>query len=487
MRVRFSVVFSLTVAVAAYSERSFAQETNIDTERFKPAVTPDGWVTAEGSGIRPTADPWEFGLFANYSLNSLVIVDQDGELINQFVAGRLGFDALASVTLFEPLSLGLGLPLYVLQTGDGDPSSAGLGNLRIVPKLRILDDRESVGLALALELRAPTHTGDFSGNDGITVFPRAIFDHRFASGIRIGINAGVLFRESVSFFNVDAGNELAYSAALGYRIGGLSGKTELGVEATGGVGLEASDEEELPLEALPFVRHNFTPEWQLMGGAGVGVIAGYGVPTFRAFAGVRFAPTAHDADWDGISDDEDQCPQIAEDLDRQEDGDGCPEEDPDTDQDGVPDGQDNCPEVKETINGVEDDDGCPDSGDPRVIYEDGEFKILDTVQFEHGSAALKPESHDLLNQVALTIKANPQIKRIRIEGHTDDTGPRDVNVRLSKQRAQSVRRYLINRGVSPKRLKAEGFGPDRPLVDETTEEARAKNRRVEFVVESDSD
>jgi outer membrane protein OmpA-like peptidoglycan-associated protein len=301
--------------------------------------------------------------------------------------------------------------------------------------------------------------------------------------VHIGFNLGVLVRETTQLANVSAGSELAYAAALGYRFGGFEGKTELGVELNGGLGLGQTDAEEFPLEAFLFVRHQPSEEWEFIGGPGIGMIAGYGVPTFRLFAGVRFTPTAHDADHDGIADDEDQCPAVPEDRDGDADGDGCPEEDPDDDHDGVPNKDDQCPSAKETINGVDDDDGCPDTGDPRVIYEDGQIQVLDTVKFEHGSAGIKPESDTLLDQVALHLKANPELKRVRIEGHTDDTGPRDINVRLSKRRADAVREHLVRKGVNPQRLSAEGHGPDKPLVSGTTEEARTKNRRVEFVVE----
>lgn len=480
MRITYSALATLAVTVVA--QLAHAQ---IDVERFKPAVTPDGWVTAEGSGVRPTDDPLELGLFLNYALNPLVTADEDGELRDQIVGGRLGVDVLGSLTLAKPFSIGLGVPLYVLQRGDADPSFAGLGDLRLVPKLRLLKDRDDAfGLALAAELRAPTHTGDFSGGErSVSAVPKLIADHRFLSGIRIGANAGVAIRESSSFANVTAGNELVYAAALGYRLGGIEGRTELGIELAGAFGLEETDEEESPLEALPFIRHQPSQEWEIQGGFGVGVIAGYGVPTARAFIGVRYRPTSHDADGDGIPDSEDECPNDREDIDGYQDQDGCPEEDPDGDQDGIPDHQDECPDAKETINGVDDDDGCPDSGDPRVVYEDGRFKVLETVQFEHGSATIKPESRSLLNQVALTIKANPQVKRVRVEGHTDDTGPRDLNLRLSRQRAHAVRDYLIRRGVSAKRLSAHGYGPDRPIAEGTSDEARAQNRRVEFVVE----
>jgi outer membrane protein OmpA-like peptidoglycan-associated protein len=472
------------VAACLFAPRVFAQPTTeIDAERFKPHVTFDGWVTAEGSGVRSTSDPLELGAYLNYGYRPLVLVDGDGDIVAKLVGGHMGLDLLGSLTLAKPFSIGIGLPVYAIQTGDGDPSFAGLGDVRLVPKLRLLDDRESVGLALAVELRAPTHTGDYNGGArNVQAIPKAIFDHRFLSGVRIGFNAGVAIRERTDLLNVAAGSEFVYAAALGYRFGGWqTGNTELGVELNGGVGLAEQDNEELPLEAFLYLRHDPDPDWQLIGGPGVGVIAGYGVPTVRVFFGVRYHPTSHDRDHDGVPDDEDKCPDLAEDIDHDRDTDGCPEEDLDSDRDGVPDKDDDCPEAKETINGHEDDDGCPDSGDPRVIYEDGKFKILDAVHFEHGKAEIKPESHSLLDQVALTIKANPGTN-VRVEGHTDDTGPRDVNMRLSKARAQAVRKYLVNKGVNPARLSAEGYGPDKPLEKGTSDADRTKNRRVEFVV-----
>jgi OOP family OmpA-OmpF porin len=482
MRVRL-----LACSLAALAlPRLAAAQTNVDAERFKPAVTHDGWVDAEGSAVRPRADPWELGAFLNYARTPLVVVNGNGDVTQKLVSGRAGLDLFASVTLAKPFAIGLDLPVFLLQTGDRNPSFGGLGDLRLVPKLRLLDDRDSVGLAIAAEIRAPTHTGDYSGGArNITFIPKAILDHRFPTGVHLGFNLGAVVREKTQLANVSAGSELAYAAALGYRFGGFEGKTELGAEIDGALGFTEIDAEELPLEGFLFVRHNPSEEWEIMGGPGIGLIAGYGVPTFRLFVGVRFTPTAHDADGDGIADDEDQCPEVAEDRDGDTDGDGCPEEDRDDDHDGVPNKDDQCPAAKETINGVQDDDGCPDTGDPRVIYENGKIQVLDNVQFEHGSAEIKPESDSLLDQIALHLKANPELKRVRVEGHTDDTGPRDVNVRLSKQRAEAVRQHLVKRGVNPQRLSAEGYGPDKPLVTDTTEAARAKNRRVEFVVEQE--
>jgi OmpA-OmpF porin, OOP family len=262
-------------------------------------------------------------------------------------------------------------------------------------------------------------------------------------------------REGTDYLNIVAASEFAYTGGLEYRFGGMAGKTALGAELLGGVGLVKQAREELPLEAFLYVKHDVSDEVGLVGGVGAGLIAGYGVPVARGFVGLFYRPTSHDGDHDGVPDEEDRCPNEAEDHDRVQDRDGCPEEDGDSD--GIPDEEDRCPSQKETINGFEDEDGCPDEGPAKVIVEKGRIQILETVKFKTGSAELEPESYSILNQVALTMKANRQIKR--------------------------VRDYLVKRGVKSDRLTAQGFGPDRPLAKGTSADSLAKNRRVEFLVE----
>ncbi len=486
-RARIVAAAAVSTTLLAAPGVARAQEANLDAERFKPAVTSDGWVTAEGSGVRSPADRFELGFLLNYSFNPLVTVTEAGDVSRRHISGRLGMDLVASMTVFGPFAVGLGVPFFIAQTGDGSPSFAGLGDLRIVPKIRILDDNDIVGLAIAAELRAPTHVGDFAGGARNVVFaPRLIADHRFSGGLRIGANIGAMIREKTTFFNVDAASELIYAAGLGYRFGGDLGKVELGAEVSGGVGLAAAETnvEEVPLEGILYLKYDVTPEVEISGGPSMGLIAGYGIPTFRVFAGIRYRPTSADEDRDGIPDSHDKCPTLAEDLDGDQDGDGCPEQkEVDADVDGVPDAEDRCPKEKETINGFEDEDGCPDEGPARVIYKEGKIQIIENVQFRTGSAQIDPKSYSILNQVALTLKANPDIKKVRVEGHTDETGQRELNIRLSKARANAVQQYLISKGVSPDRLRAEGYGPDRPIAEGKDAASRAKNRRVEFVIE----
>ena len=193
----------------------------------------------------------------------------------------------------------------------------------------------------------------------------------------------------------------------------------------------------------------------------------------------------------------DKCPDVAEDFDDFEDEDGCP--DPDNDHDGICDpwvaeqglleqyaqycrGTDQCPAEPETINGYKDDDGCPDKGKQVVFVLDDKIEIKDKIYFDNNKATIKKKSNSLLNQIAASILANPDIKHLSVEGHTDDTGKYEHNIVLSRQRAQAVVDYLIKQGVPAEKLSAVGYGPDRPLDPAKTSKARALNRRVEFLI-----
>jgi outer membrane protein OmpA-like peptidoglycan-associated protein len=186
-----------------------------------------------------------------------------------------------------------------------------------------------------------------------------------------------------------------------------------------------------------------------------------------------------DNDGDGIPDAQDKCPNDPEDKDGFQDDDGCP--DLDNDGDGIPDAADKCPNEPETRNGVDDDDGCPDSGG-QVTITGGKIELPENINFETGSDRIAGRSESLMDRVADKIKSNPQVKRIRIEGHTDDVGGSKKNMELSQARAESVRNFLIKKGVEADRLQAVGYGDTRPLDKRKTADARAKNRRVEFII-----
>jgi OOP family OmpA-OmpF porin len=187
-----------------------------------------------------------------------------------------------------------------------------------------------------------------------------------------------------------------------------------------------------------------------------------------------------DNDGDGILDKDDQCPNDPEDKDGWEDADGCPE--PDNDGDGILDKDDACPNEPETKNGYEDEDGCPDEK-KRVKIVKGKILILEKIYFEYDKAVIKKESYGILYEVAKTMNENPQILLVRVEGHTDSDGGDDYNLKLSDARAHSVRDFLVKKGgVAGDRLEAKGYGETKPIADNSTDEGKATNRRVEFII-----
>ncbi|MDH3199960.1 MAG: OmpA family protein [Myxococcales bacterium] len=190
-----------------------------------------------------------------------------------------------------------------------------------------------------------------------------------------------------------------------------------------------------------------------------------------------------DNDGDGIPDDKDLCPNDPEDFDGFQDEDGCP--DVDNDGDRILDVDDACPNDPETYNGHEDEDGCPDKG--LVIVEDTQITILEKIYFETDSAIIKPRSFPLLDAVAATLNGNPQIALVEIQGHADERGSDQYNIKLTRARAASVMTALIERGVLNDRLRSAGYGERCPVDSKHNAAAWEKNRRVEFkIIETDA-
>jgi len=185
-----------------------------------------------------------------------------------------------------------------------------------------------------------------------------------------------------------------------------------------------------------------------------------------------------DNDKDGILDVEDLCPNDPEDKDGFKDRDGCP--DPDNDQDRILDVDDSCPNKPETYNGFEDLDGCPDRGS--VIIEDNQIVILEKIYFEMDSAEIQQRSYPIVDAVAATLIGNPQITKIEIQGHADERGNDDYNVRLTRDRAAAVLEALVQRGVDRSRMRSGGYGERCPIDAAHNEAAWEKNRRVEFKI-----
>lgn len=210
-----------------------------------------------------------------------------------------------------------------------------------------------------------------------------------------------------------------------------------------------------------------------------------------------------DNDGDGVLDVDDDCPDEAGPADNR----GCPIiEEPDRDGDGIVDSEDACPDDPglPEFDGCGDRDGdkvpdprdlCPDTpipaeedprtsdGCPKSVYiTRDEIKITERIKFDTNSSRIKPASFGILDDVSELLIDHPEIRKIEIAGHTDNVGSEAYNQRLSEGRAQSVREYLLGKGVSRNRIVSRGYGETKPRDTNRTDIGRANNRRVEFVI-----
>jgi OOP family OmpA-OmpF porin len=189
-----------------------------------------------------------------------------------------------------------------------------------------------------------------------------------------------------------------------------------------------------------------------------------------------------DHDGDGVPDIFDKCPDTP--TGTQVSGSGCPL---DVDQDGTPDYLDKCPLQK----GPKETNGCPileKVGTPvkaPVQLTAEEQKILQDVfenlEFNTGKWTIKAASFESLNKLA-TLLITKRTYSLKISGHTDDVGSEKSNQILSANRANAVKTYLVKKGVLKNRIEARGYGESQPIAENTTEEGRQRNRRVEFNV-----
>lgn len=179
-----------------------------------------------------------------------------------------------------------------------------------------------------------------------------------------------------------------------------------------------------------------------------------------------------DTDKDGIIDSEDQCP-----TEPWPEAPGCPPP-PDQDGDKIIDKLDDCPLHPESYNGYKDSDGCPDEVPVEVRY-DG--RPIEGIFFETKSDKIKKNSTKVLDRAVEVLKKFDDIK-IEISGHTDDVGDDEFNQDLSQRRADSVKKYMVDKGIDASRITTVGYGKTKPLEEGKSAKARAKNRRIEFRV-----
>jgi outer membrane protein OmpA-like peptidoglycan-associated protein len=463
------------------------------------------------------------------------------------VANRLVSHLGVSVGFFDFLELRARLPFVLFQDGHLDlirPAdklkSVALSDMTFAIKAGLIGRPNQEGFHLALQASVGFPTGskdDFSGDGAVSLRPRLVLGIE-RPRLSVAINGGYNLRPKadLSATGITVGNELAGGAGLGYAAVPdslwLLAEVYVSRATSGDAGTR-----DTPTELVAGARYALPGPWMIQGGLGFGLTSGVGAPGARGLLMLAYATDVQrkveilpppppvavvepppavnpDKDGDGVVDRLDKCPAEAEDKDDYEDGDGCPEPDndkdgiadatdkcpddaedkdgfededgcpdPDNDKDGIADATDKCPGEAEIFNGVDDDDGCPDKGVELAVSTDERIVIRQQVNFDTGKATIKKNSFLLLKTVAKILSLHTDFTKVRVEGHTDKRGNDQKNLKLSQDRADSVRKHLVEvGGIDPARLQSIGFGPAQPIATNATNAGRARNRRVEFVV-----
>ncbi len=555
---------AMLVLVVTGTRRADAQmvSTAYPAERFQLASDREGILGVEWADVRGhlSIDGALWVGYANDPINVYRL--RDGERVASLVADRVGGELVGSLRLYDRLELALGAPLIMSQSEsvpagggfmnpNGELSGVGLGDLRVMPKLALLHQgrRSPISLAVMATISLPTSTADdYGGDSGATFAPGLIASHGRALGIRTSVVLGYRARKPVQALDLTVDDELYLQAGVGFRF-----RNRVEIDATFDFASGANDlggpANRNHAELRGGVAGDATRNVRVFGAVGTGIAQGFGTPDWRFLAGVRLMrdepalkhkPVKKlllDSDGDGLTDDVDRCPTVAETKNAYQDDDGCPD-DPDPDKDGILADADACPKEPEDVDSFEDTDGCPDPDNDKdgvldpvdecpmvpgipvmkgcpdpdrdndtvvdrldncpdepgpvenqgcklkqlVKIVEGKLEILDIVYFALNQAVIERRSYKLLDEVARVINAHPEITKLRVEGHTDSQGNDDYNKKLSQRRSEAVMAYLIKKGVVQGRLDAKGFGEEVPKASNETKEGRATNRRVEFTI-----
>lgn len=497
--------------------------TAFDGQLVRPAADSRVTLWTDDAGIRPGF----VGRLALGYARDPVLVIPEGSGEGEALVADLGELDLIAGWAGGPVRAAVLVPLVGASSELVD-GGAGLGDVAIDLKGQLLDpDAAGLGLAVGGRLTAPTATAADPlplGSAGVTWELRLIVD-KPVGDLRLLGNVGYTGRPAADLGDVVSGSALLARVGAGYAIGEGGVSAELGgtpiLTALGGGTA-------FPVEGLAGGWVRTGEALVVRGAAGTGLTKGIGAARARVLVTLEYAPRAdEDPDGDGLVGADDACPTTAEDVDGVEDDDGCPEDATTVDllvKD--PYGGAIMDAVVLLQNGDEvirasaserivlgpgswrltaeadeylrlDDLFTVKPNEPlqvikvmepefqptgRVVVEQDRIAILEKVYFQTGSADLRSDSFGLLQEVAATLRAHPDVRRVRVEGHTDSRGDAAFNQELSQARAEQVARFLTEHGVPAERLVAEGFGESRPMDDRDVEAAWDRNRRVEFVI-----
>jgi len=358
---RLVVAAALTMSSAA---RAQVATDEFGIERFRLPMSSSGLLDVDWADV-PGHLSWSAGVWVGFAHDPLVIYDENMNQIDSLVGQRVTTGLVGSIGLWSRLELGLSADIVGYQAGaDVTPvmselPKGGLGDLRVAAKVLVLGgigSRLHVSIVPVLTVPAGA-AGGYLRESGPTFAPEVAVAGTWGR-LRGGGNAGYVIRERVDDAGLIIDDEIFVRAGVGMQLGSPESATEVAVSVSLAMPVRDVQANQVALATMVGGSRKITSAVGVFVAAGFGLDNGFGVPDWRALAGVRLDGLRGDRDGDGLVGSADRCPNDAEDKDGFADNDGCP--DPDNDGDGIADAVDRCPTQAEDRDGVQDADGCPD-------------------------------------------------------------------------------------------------------------------------------
>ncbi len=486
----------LAIALPALFVCSTASAQSIALDEFRPALDSRGYLTLNASEVLGSGE-------LSFGLGSL----EWGHRLLSFESGPATYsvDDMISATLVAAFGIRAGIPLelgasvpFTIVSGErgpdalGDPADPnddrryrldgqGVGDVGLHVKAHLARiGRVGIGALASVYIPTGSSRDPFLGEAATTPQLVAIADAAFGD-LRLAVNGGVRLRRTTTFMDTGEGGapatmgSITTSTALPVGLAAAYGivprKVELVAEVFGAVPIGRHDGYQ-SLEALGGVKVYLARNSYLSLGAGRGLVPDRaGNPAFRGVIGIVFEPRPAQRAATHVPAElvaEAPPPPPEDDLPR------------DSDNDGIFDHDDHCDDVMEDYDGIEDDDGCPERD--HIIETETAIVPLQPIEFEFDKDVLRDSAYPILDEVVQALRDNPDITLVEIEGHTDEQGGAAYNLDLSKRRAATVLRYLVDHGIDALRLTSEGYGETRPVDLHHTQEAYRINRRVAFSI-----
>lgn len=434
-----SLAVGMTALAASFSvPAQAALQSGFDSINFDPAISNNTDYFGVYSSRTVGKHGWNAGFYLDYAQNPLEFGAPPGNRIAGVVDHQLIMNSYATYGITSWMSVGINIP--VILWNDVRPlltpgplatfspvfdSQTNLGDIRLEFKFRLRNNEDRlVGVALVPFVNLPSGPSSvFAGHGSVTGGAKVVVDFNIHDRVNLALNVGYFVRDDVTILNARMDDQLLLSIGLNIKI--IERLHFLLEAATEPVIRDFFDNEvQTPFEARAGFRVKINENFNINVGGGAGLTIGVGTPDFRAFLGLNYnwAPAP------------------------------CPD--------------------------------CPVAPPPPCTSK---IKIDQVIHFAFDKAVIKPVSYPILQDVAAIIKSNANnIGRVTVAGHTDSIGSDAYNDSLSDRRANAVKEYLTSQGVSSSMLESVGYGEKQPIDTNDNEAGRAKNRRVEFNVQMNS-